>query len=248
MTTRPRPWTATEDDYLRRNYRRHGGPACARRLGRSPRAVGMRACKIGISRQAAGRWSEGEIDFLRRNAARMSHAEIAAALGRGLPAVNSRACKLGIPTGRRVPWTHRELQTLRDCYGAITNDELARRHFPGRDGRAVGEKARRLGLTKARRFRADPSTLERLRDLVLDGHTDEEVAVILGTNDVTARKYRRSMGLPHNGYGERVREKLRRATREQVVAAGCKSLVELRWLARRVREAREETTQGSGAR
>lgn len=87
-----RPWTLAEERRIRRDY--PAGDPCelARALGRTVAAVRIRACHLGIRREASSRWwtSGEEAELLRLVELGVSKRRIAQLLGRSTVAVRTR--------------------------------------------------------------------------------------------------------------------------------------------------------------
>jgi hypothetical protein len=149
---RPSPrWTAAEDDVLREGY--GSGLTCAaiaaRLPGRSARAVGSRADRLGLPSYGR-RWTRSDDWALRELAARgATVVQIARRLTRTGPAIRHRAARLGLrlrDATRRPPrrWSEQEDAVLRQW----------RQVEPGRLGTlldrsegSVRSRLRALGLT-----------------------------------------------------------------------------------------------------
>lgn len=123
-----RAWSAEELDWLREHYRDLGPDACARHLGRSPRAVEQRAQASGVAPSRGPRrvWSDDELEWLRNNYHVLGARECARQLNRTLGAVQQQAVRLTHATvsnvGAQSPTVDREsvvaaLQTLRRAMG-----------------------------------------------------------------------------------------------------------------------------------
>lgn len=94
-----RPWTQTEDDYIRRHYRTKTKKQIAEALGRTRPAVATRAEKLGITeehRQMFRTWTRAEESQLKRWYGKKTAREIAEQLHRTVPSVRGKAALLGL--------------------------------------------------------------------------------------------------------------------------------------------------------
>jgi len=99
MKNSRRRWSADDDAVLERLYPEHGAEAVAEVLGRSEKAVSLRASARGIRfNNHAGwrRWSDDDDAVLERLYPEQGPAAVAKALGRSAKAVRARARALGI--------------------------------------------------------------------------------------------------------------------------------------------------------
>ena len=96
----PFRWPAADVEAVRRDYPRIGAVALAARLGRSNKAVRLKAREIGVKRPPA--WTEEMDRVLIDGYGRVPTRELAARLGKTYLATKQRAKKLGLDAGRAV--------------------------------------------------------------------------------------------------------------------------------------------------
>ncbi|MBX3488894.1 hypothetical protein [Parvibaculum sp.] len=142
---------------LRRHYPTGGSAACARLIDRSAVAISKRASDEGIMREAGtgseSAWTAGEIAKLRRHyPAGGTVACLAVLPGRTRGAIRENARRLGLKcagaTG--LAWTEDEIAVLRRHYPE-GGPRACLPLLPARSARAIGEAAKRAGLTRIKR-------------------------------------------------------------------------------------------------
>lgn len=143
----PPPWTATDDEQLRRLHADGYTPRqIADAMGRTKVDVRQRARAIGVYRDLRP-WSEEDDRMLRELYGTMPYAQVAERLGRSVASVTGHAAFLGIAHSRTwEPWEPKEDKLLRSLYGQMPNVEVARRMNRSED--AVIIRAGKLGLTR----------------------------------------------------------------------------------------------------
>lgn len=120
-----RPWSAEEEDLLRRAYAR--GDSIVRlagRLGRSRTSLQWKAEDLGIEGTHPNRdgfrqgpvWTEEEENFLREHYGKMKTRALATAMGRSRMAVLNRAWRLGLKHGYWRPYTEDGLRAYRIAF------------------------------------------------------------------------------------------------------------------------------------
>jgi hypothetical protein len=141
------------------------------------------------------------------------------------------------------PWTTREESLVRELYQRIGGAALAAKL--GRPLSAVRVRAGAIGATFDRRAELGPEFESFLREKNAAGWSDDEIAAAWGANHCTVRKHRNLLGLPHNRFGPRHCEKIRKRVRLQCQDAGVKNLVGLRWASRRLALSRQGWPSGT---
>lgn len=91
------PWTPAEDDYLRNNYLAVPASEIGSHLHRSPRAVRLRAGRLGLAENRQPDWTAADLNILRQQFRQGVDLDaLASRLGRTVKAVTTRASMLGI--------------------------------------------------------------------------------------------------------------------------------------------------------
>lgn len=100
------PWTASDDEVLRSDFRGTAlsSEAIAHKLSRTLQAVKSRAYKLGLARQMHQRWTEGDDERLYGLMGRYPLARVAKLLNRSVDSVSIRARKLGAGCRAKDGW------------------------------------------------------------------------------------------------------------------------------------------------
>lgn len=136
-------------------------------------------------------------------------------------------------------WTDAERETVRRHTGTLPATEIVKL-LPGRTISGVYQAQRKLGLTRSRRD-LGPEFDGFIRAKHALGWSDREIADEWNSlhhdadnggwgpiRRLVAGVHRRAMGLPHNAWSDRQRDRVRAKTLEQCAAAGVDSLGALR--------------------
>jgi hypothetical protein len=99
-----RTWTADEVSYLREHYTKDGGEACGRAIGRTAKAVWVKAHALGICVEKW--WTGADDERLRKLWGEISLRQIAETFGRAQTAIHQRAQKLGLGVGAPPGFEH----------------------------------------------------------------------------------------------------------------------------------------------
>lgn len=167
-TTTTFRWPAADVEAVRRDYPRIGAVALAARLGRSNKAVRLKAREIGVKPPPA--WTEEMDQALIAGYGFTTTRELAARVGKTYLATKQRAKKLGLDAGRAV--TDAERGTVRRLYPIRTAKQIAVELYGDGSRKTVSrvEKiAASLGLRKLRFWPAD--VLDRVKALHAEGYT-----------------------------------------------------------------------------
>lgn len=232
-TDLPKPGTfnehqlwSTEDFRILHEYYPTKGPEwVARKLGRTPDAVKIKASRTGIRNDWLRAWTKKERAYLVRNHLKKSVEEIAEALDRSVPSVSGEIQGLRqkgrsdpdfpyrLPEKTSTEWTEEELEMLREKYGAVPLRELA--EMFNRSRAAVSYRARKIGLVWIEEYRKKsmkPRPESRGQMTVEDVLTDEQKKFILeNMKSLGCAEIARRLGIPHsralifakrNGYGK----------------------------------------------
>jgi hypothetical protein len=194
----PRPWSETEERFLRAAAEAGvPGGEIARRLGRTPAAVRRRRERLGATRPRPRRYTPVE-DALIASAVAAGDplAPLAERLGRSEGALRLRARSLGlVEASRRQRWTTAEDDALRDAYAAGRSTRAIRKVLPHRTAGAIVARAHLLGLAEhARRWSDDDDRA--LAGLAGLGVSLAYVASRLGRTEEAVAKRCRLHGLP----------------------------------------------------
>lgn|GEM_PF-861054 len=138
-------WTCEEEAELRRCYPLYGSHYAARLLGRSRKAVSIRALRIGIAGPSRV-WTKKQIAVLKQKFGKMSREELARELGRSVSSMEVKARALGLARKPR-PWSEKESEQLRALYRKVPVAEIG--HRLGRTAGSVIGEVRRLGLARS---------------------------------------------------------------------------------------------------
>lgn len=194
----PRPWSETEERFLRAAAEAGvPGAEIARRLGRTAAAVRRRRELLGATRPRPSRYTPADDALIAAAVAAGSPlAPVAARLGRSEGAVRLRARSLGlVAAGTRRRWTSAEDEALRDAYAAGRSTRAIRELLPGRTAGAIVARAHLLGLAEhARRWSDDDDRA--LGGLAALGVTLGYVAAQLGRTEEAVAKRCRLLGVP----------------------------------------------------
>jgi hypothetical protein len=194
----PRPWSETEERFLRAAADAGvPGGEIARRLGRTPAAVRRRRELLGATRPRPRRYTPAEDALIAAAVAGgASLAPLAERLGRSEGAVRLRARSLGlVAAGKRQRWTSAEDDALREAYAAGRSTQAIREVLPHRTAGAIVARAHLLGLAEhARRWSGeDDRALVALAGL---GVALAYVGARLGRTEEAVAKRCRLLGLP----------------------------------------------------
>lgn len=161
VPTKIENWLESEDNFLKENYSKMSNGQLADKLGRSYYATQGRLVYLGIKREkkqqktptktANPPWSDSQDDYIKTYYNGSNASFISKVLGRTRSSVISRAYRLNRRAGLHVPikgWTEQEEQYMLDHYKFKRNKDIAQ-HL-GKTARSVEEKARRMGLGKAK--------------------------------------------------------------------------------------------------
>lgn len=141
--------------------------------------------------------------------------------------------------GRRRHWTDAELDVIRQHTGTLPASEIVKL-LPGRTISGVYQAQRKLGLTRSKPdlgpefhefIRARHALSWSDREIVDEWnrlHPDADNGGWGPIHREVVGVHRRAMGLPHNAWSDRQRDRVRAKTREQCAAAGVDSLGALR--------------------
>lgn len=147
-------WSNDEILFLRKSINRRPFPEIAASLGRTQKAVQLKAKKLGLRKGVSGNpWRPRDVNYLNKHYASQTVAEIARKLGRTSASVSNKALKLGLvrfqpelPAHRAV-WTDAEVAYLRDH----ADDDLAEVAAAlGRSMRAVSMKCHVEGIRRTK--------------------------------------------------------------------------------------------------
>jgi Zn-dependent peptidase ImmA (M78 family) len=147
-------WTEQEEEFLRQRYSSETGDyiaEIANRLGRTRKAILVRARKLKLYLHPVKGWTPDEEQFLKKNFRTMAYKEIGKRLGRSKDSV-LRKLHAGLKLKRysQHRWTAQELRLFKRLYGKITKAELARRF--GVTETAVHGCAFRYGLLRSKKY------------------------------------------------------------------------------------------------
>lgn len=156
--------------------------------------------------------------------------EIGELLDRSESAIKTRLGRLGLLKSRL--FTAEEKQFATENRGKLSTDEICAKL--GRPREAIYRLWDRLGLCERRRDSAPLMAF--IRELHPLGWSDAEIADawnLLARSDAVSREWvcevrRDKCGLPHNAFSKHRRQLVAAKTREQIAAAGVKSLAEIR--------------------
>ena len=93
----PNLWDKDETSFLEKNYGSMHADELAKALGRSPMAVKIKMCRMGLRVSNKKPWTAAEERYLERNADKMMAKHIALYLGRSTSSVLSKGRYMGIP-------------------------------------------------------------------------------------------------------------------------------------------------------
>ena len=95
-----KPFTQTDDDYLRTNYRTMSYRVLSEHLGRTEHSIQHRVNDLGLTKNILRRWTEEEDQIIRTSADQLQ-ADVAKQLGRRESEISSRCRVLGLDTWRK---------------------------------------------------------------------------------------------------------------------------------------------------
>lgn len=176
-------------------------------------------------------WTKDDEQLLREYRGQgLGCAAIAKLLDRTDSSIKTRINRIGLSESR--VWTPEQIETARANRGRLTAAEIAK--LVGKSPSGVHQLFNRLGLSAKRKQR--PELLTLIKEKHALGWSDAEVAAEwnrLHPDDRLAREWicevrRDKLKLPHNAYSDHRRQKVAAKTREQVAAAGLKTLAEVR--------------------
>ena len=177
---------------------------------------------------SSSRWSQEDLAVVKAAVRTCPVADVADLFGVSVSAIRSLCKARGWRIkGRARPWTKREDARLRALFGRAEAAAIGREL--GRSASGVWARGQKLGLARRNRRPGRGEAWEvELRRLNAEGWTDSEIARHLGCGREQLSEFRRAFGLPNNGLGPRRRAQVAAKTREQLAAAGCASLAELK--------------------
>lgn len=178
-------------------------------------------------------WTAAEKAFVRKHLGTMKRREIAARLNRSYSSVCCFVQSAGFAVRRQ--WTEEEKRlVIEGAKAKLTSAQIAARlGRRSRDG--VEAMRKKLGLSRGLVLG------EALMNYIRDRHAEQwsDMEIVEGWNKLhpdrrtggisreCVSRRRRTMGLPHNRFADRLRNRVRAKTAEQLKAAGLKSLAEL---------------------
>jgi hypothetical protein len=219
------PWTAAEDEIMRREYARTPVQQLAARLERTIHSVRKRAQALRL--QTWRHWTEADRDTLRAKWGKVRTRELARELGRPPGAVKQQATKLGLDSGRC--YTAEDLALLRELYQTHTAAQIAAQiHGSPRSALAIYRMAYKLGLAKQPHH--SPEVYADVRRLHGEGLPDRVIATRLGLRHDQVKDIRGvRLKLPVNPDAEGKRQ----GVQKQFTTLGIRTAGELRSLAYR---------------
>lgn len=233
MSTRtPFRWPAADVEAVRRDYPRVGAEPLAARLGRSNKAVRLKARELGV--RPPPTWTEEMDRVLIDGYGSAPTRELAGRFGKTANATKQRAMRLGLDAGRAV--TAAEREAVRRLYPTRTARQIAAELYG--DGRRkavsrVAKIAQSLGLRKLSRWPAE--ALDRVKALHAEGHTDAQIRDRMGDTfkpgecgRLQVTNVRRRFGLPPNADTPHARQARQAGLRNQLRTLGVGRVTELR--------------------
>ena len=170
MTIR-RPWTKTEDDYLRKNYRHRTPRQIADQLRRSVYSVRHRAYKLKL--KGFRTWLPEEDAVLRKEWGKTRTCILAKRLSRTPNALKLRAIKLKLDAERE--YTAAEKREIRKLYPQHSAYEVAEIVLGDRShAKNIWKMAQRLGIKKT--YRIGKRLIQRIAKLHGQGQLDAAIA------------------------------------------------------------------------
>lgn len=181
-------WSESDLDYLKNNYGKISSEEIAKYLKRSSNSIRHKARRIGLA-EKRNFWDEDEEIYLEYFALEKdSNLEVAAVfLGRS---VNSVQLHLNlIRKGRKDyyvnrVWTSQEDEYIRKHHKSYSYKIIG--HNLGRSHKAVGERARQLGLRKKQSLE---SLDKEIRQLALEGICPADISKILHVKYASLQDY-----------------------------------------------------------
>lgn len=136
-----KPWSASDDQFLRDNYKTKTQKQLAVLLRRTVTAVGTRVVNLGLSKQK--QWTKEEDEYL---LSQKNIAKCARNLGRTIRSVQKRATKL-LLRYRRSPLTNDERRLICELNSrGLSNSEIADQLNPKSNPETIRRELRRLGI------------------------------------------------------------------------------------------------------
>lgn len=170
-------WTEQEERYILNWYRTYSITQIANELGRSARAVGVRARLLGLYAEIPKRWTKEEINFIKKNYRTMRYDEIAKKLGRTRKGVVKLLTNLNLRRHAIHRWTNKDKVYLRVSYGKISSDIIAQRL--GISKTVLHQAAIRFRVSKNGSKNFTPDELEFI-EKNLSGMTHKQIGMHLG--------------------------------------------------------------------
>ncbi|MCD6401853.1 MAG: hypothetical protein J7L73_07990 [Anaerolineales bacterium] len=137
-------WSESEDQLLKKLYKKLTYEQLAKRLGRTLSAVNAKTRALGLELKKPENWTQDEVDFLKKSYVDTNFAVIAEKLGRSHYAVCLKTRKMGLV--RQSCWTEADDAELKRLYPEHTVNEISQ--ILGRTYNAVEGRAWHLRLFK----------------------------------------------------------------------------------------------------
>ena len=139
------PWTAQDDETLRRLYRTIKTRVIAKQMGRTLQATQVRIRKIKLSTRKLIPWTDADRAYVKKHFSLEPLGQIADTLHRTPHAVQSMASKVGA-TNPKTPWSAEDISYIKEHYGQKKPLEIAATLH--RTPQLVMYWAKKLGKTK----------------------------------------------------------------------------------------------------
>lgn len=135
-------------------------------------------------------WTKTELAVLKQEYCLKSNKELARFLERTINSIAIKAKQLGLKKSKK--WTEDELKLLKECYESSDTTTLINL-FPNHTLGSINKKSEQFGLKRnnIKRPRWTEEEILKLKNLVFDGKTDDEIAKILFKTNVSVKKNRR---------------------------------------------------------
>lgn len=183
-------WSKADIAFLRENCLKMSLPDIASKLGRTAKAVEIKAHKLELKRNRISHWSTSDIDYLKKNFSMMPLRELASALGRTGPAVDCKARKLGLfsfdaeQPQQGARWSDGEIDYLREHNGDDPADIAA---ALGRSVHSVYAKFAALRISRKRVSEEIRARNSRISELRSKGLKNAQIRERLGVSDAVIR-------------------------------------------------------------